>query len=84
MQFAWCADANLSPRYHAHHQFRPMNSQPKTTHAMKRSFLAALCFSTTSAFASSSSQILLETPVTYAPHAGVVEKIKDECHIEDI
>ncbi|WP_244145336.1 hypothetical protein [Paraburkholderia mimosarum] len=71
-----------APCYHAHHQFRPMNSQPKTTHAMKRSLLAALCFSTTSAFASS--QVLLETPVTYAPDAGVVQKIKDECHIEDM
>ncbi|WP_230461614.1 hypothetical protein [Burkholderia ubonensis] len=50
--------------------------------AMKRLFLIGLCLSTSSAFAAS--QILLETPVTYAPDAGVVQRVKDECHIEDM
>ncbi|MFC5474723.1 hypothetical protein [Paraherbaspirillum soli] len=27
---------------------------------------------------------LLETPVTYHPDAGVVESVKNECHIEDM
>jgi hypothetical protein len=49
---------------------------------MKRLFLAALCYSATSAFAAG--QVLLETPVTYAPGAGVVEQIRNECHIEDM
>ena len=49
---------------------------------MKNLLLVAACLSTTSAFASG--QVLLETPVTYAPDASVVEKIKDECHIEDM
>ncbi|MEX3921693.1 hypothetical protein AB4Y43_36715 [Paraburkholderia sp. BR10872] len=49
---------------------------------MKRLFLAVLCLSTTSAFAAG--QVLLETPVTYAPGAGVVEQIRNECHIEDM
>ncbi|MFM0365726.1 hypothetical protein [Paraburkholderia sediminicola] len=49
---------------------------------MKKLLLTALCLSTTSAFAAS--QVLLETPVTYAPDASVVDQIKNECHIEDM
>ena len=49
---------------------------------MKKLLLTALCLSTTSAFATS--QVLLETPVTYAPDASVVDQIKNECHIEDM
>lgn len=51
-------------------------------HAMKRLLLIGLCLSTTSAFAAA--QVLLETPVTYAPDASVVDQIKNECHIEDM
>ncbi len=29
-------------------------------------------------------QVVLETPVTYAPGAGVVEQVKTECRIEDM
>ncbi|WP_224015105.1 hypothetical protein [Paraburkholderia tropica] len=58
------------------------NYKTRKLHAMKKLLLTALCFSTTSAFAAS--QVLLETPVTYAPGASVVEQIKDECHIEDM
>lgn len=28
-------------------------------------------------------KVLLETPVTYAANASVVQKVKDECHLED-
>jgi hypothetical protein len=50
---------------------------------MKRSIsLIGLCLSTGSAFAAS--QVLLETPVTYAPDASVVQQVKDECHLEDM
>ena len=49
---------------------------------MKKLLLTALWLSTTSAFAAS--QVLLETPVTYAPDASVVDQIKNECHIEDM
>jgi hypothetical protein len=38
----------------------------------------ALCSST--AFAA---DVVLETPITYAPGAGVVERVRQECHIED-
>lgn len=58
--------------------------QPAYRSTMKRAklVLAALCLSTTSAFAAG--QVLLETPVTYAPDASVVDQIKNECHIEDM
>ncbi|CAB3742290.1 hypothetical protein LMG24238_06860 [Paraburkholderia sediminicola] len=49
---------------------------------MKRLFLIGLCLATTSAFAAP--LVLLETPVTYAPDASVVDQIKNECHIEDM
>ena len=49
---------------------------------MKRLFLIGLCLSTTSAFAVP--PVLLETPVTYAPDASVVEQVRNECHIEDM
>lgn len=49
---------------------------------MKKLLFTALCFSTTSVFAAG--QVLLETPVTYAPDASVVDQIKNECHIEDM
>jgi hypothetical protein len=49
---------------------------------MKRLFLIGLCLSTTSAFAAPA--VLLETPVTYAPDASVVDQVKNECHIEDM
>ncbi|SDD46278.1 hypothetical protein SAMN05216345_109130 [Cupriavidus sp. YR651] len=48
-----------------------------------KSFLfIGLCLSSASALAAS--QVVLETPVTYAAGAGVVEQVKTECHIEDI
>ena|ERR1700761_3716535 len=49
---------------------------------MKNLFLISLCLSTTAAFAAP--PVLLETPVTYAPGASVVDKVKEECKIEDM
>lgn len=40
--------------------------------------------SLSSATALAVSQVVLETPVTYAPGAEVVERVKTECHIEDM
>ncbi|ARN19407.1 hypothetical protein [Piscinibacter gummiphilus] len=36
------------------------------------------------ATASHAAPVYLETPVTYAPNAGVVDKVKEECKIEDM
>lgn len=52
--------------------------------SMKRFLLIALCLASTSVFAGERRQVLLETPVTYAAGAGVVERVKDECHIDDM
>jgi len=49
---------------------------------MKRLLLTALCLSSTAAFAKG--PVLLETPITYLPDAGVVQSVKDECKIEDM
>lgn len=49
---------------------------------MKRLLLTALCLSSTVAFAND--QVLLETPITYLPEAGVVQSVKDECQIESM
>lgn len=60
----------------------PPCTPPSTHQPMKRLLLIALGLSTTSAFAAG--QVLLETPVTYAPDASVVDQVKNECHIEDM
>jgi len=49
---------------------------------MKRLLLTALCLSSTAAFAND--LVLLETPITYLPDAGVVQSVKDECQIESM
>ncbi|WP_296226613.1 hypothetical protein [Ralstonia sp. UBA689] len=49
---------------------------------MKRLLLTALCLSSATAFAND--QVLLETPITYLPEAGVVQSVKDECQIESM
>lgn len=49
---------------------------------MKRLLLLGLTLSASSAFAAN--PVLLETPVTYAPDAGVIKQVRDECHIEDL
>ena len=51
---------------------------------MKRFLLIALCLASSSAFAGERRQVLLETPVVYASGANVVERVKDECHIDDM
>jgi hypothetical protein len=51
---------------------------------MKRLLLIALCLTSSAVFAGERRQVLLETPVTYASDAGVVERVKDECHIDDM
>lgn len=51
---------------------------------MKRLVLIALCLASSSGFAGERRQVLLETPVAYASDAGVVERVKDECHIDDM
>jgi hypothetical protein len=51
---------------------------------MKRLLFIALCLASSSAFAGERRQVLLETPVTYASGASVVERVKDECHIDDM
>ncbi|MEX3958402.1 hypothetical protein [Trinickia sp. EG282A] len=51
---------------------------------MKRLLLIALCLVSAAAFSGERRQVLLETPVTYASGAGVVERVKDECHIDDL
>lgn len=51
---------------------------------MKRFLLIGLCLACSSVFAGERRQVLLETPVTYAAGAGVVERVKDECHIDDM
>jgi hypothetical protein len=51
---------------------------------MKRFLLIALCLTSSAVFAGERRQVLLETPVTYAAGAGVVEQVKDECHIDDM
>ncbi|PFH04365.1 hypothetical protein BCF11_5140 [Collimonas sp. PA-H2] len=48
---------------------------------MKKLLLIGLLSYGTAAFASST---LLEVPVTYHPDAGVVEKVKQECQIENM
>jgi hypothetical protein len=50
---------------------------------MKRLLLIALCLASSAAFAGERRQVLLETP-SYASGAGVVERVKDECHIDDM
>ncbi|SDI70724.1 hypothetical protein SAMN04487926_12262 [Paraburkholderia steynii] len=49
---------------------------------MKRLLFVSLCLSATAAVAAP--PVLLETPVTYAPDASVVEQVRNECHIEDM
>ncbi|EHP41592.1 hypothetical protein OR16_18851 [Cupriavidus basilensis OR16] len=49
---------------------------------MKNLFLIGLFLSTTTAFAAS--PVLLETPVTYAAGASVVDQVKSECQIENM
>ncbi len=49
---------------------------------MKHLFLIGLCLSTTTALAAN--PVLLETPVTYAPGASVVDQVKSECQIENM
>ena len=49
---------------------------------MKRLLFVSLCLSATAAVAAP--PVLLETPVTYAPDATVVEQVRNECHIEDM
>ncbi|MBC7699617.1 hypothetical protein [Aquabacterium sp.] len=39
---------------------------------------------TSSAAALAANRVLLETPITYAPGASVVEKVKQECQIENM
>ncbi|PMS21219.1 hypothetical protein C0Z18_08570 [Trinickia dabaoshanensis] len=51
---------------------------------MKRLLLIALCLASTSIFARERRQVLLETPITYASGAEVVEHVKDECRVDDI
>ncbi|MGF6780652.1 hypothetical protein [Paraburkholderia sp. GAS334] len=64
----------------------PISNQPLPgailSTSMKRVVLAILCLSSASTFAAS--PILLETPVTYAPEASVVEQVKTECKIENM
>lgn len=50
---------------------------------MKSYLFAALSLSSATAVAASQS-VVLETPITYAPGAEVVERVKTECHIEDM
>lgn len=49
---------------------------------MKSHLLAALLFPSATALATQ--PVVLETPVTYAPGAEVVERVKAECRIEDM
>lgn len=47
--------------------------------------LAALCCAiSVSAADATPEKVLLEAPVTYHPNAGVVEKVRTECRIEDL
>lgn len=55
-----------------------------TDNSMKRIALLALCLASAPAFAGERRPVLLETPVTYASDAGVVEQVNDECHIDDM
>lgn len=48
---------------------------------MKTTALLGLCALATFA---SASDVVLETPVTYHPSAGVVDKVKEECKIEEM
>nr|WP_315596049.1 hypothetical protein [uncultured Cupriavidus sp.] len=50
---------------------------------MKLYLFAALSLSSATAVAASQA-VVLETPVTYAPGSEVVERVKTECHIEDM
>ncbi|MEX3842337.1 hypothetical protein [Paraburkholderia sp. BR10882] len=49
---------------------------------MKRLIFLSLCLAATCAVAGP--PVLLETPVTYAPDASVVEQVRNECHVEDM
>lgn len=60
------------------------NNQTGADNSMKRIVLLALCLASATAFAGERRKVLLETPVTYASGAGVVERVKDECHIDDL
>lgn len=51
---------------------------------MKRLLLLALCLTSSAVLAGERRHVLLETPVTYAAGANVVEQVKDECHIDDM
>ncbi|WP_116139247.1 hypothetical protein [Trinickia diaoshuihuensis] len=51
---------------------------------MKRVVLFALWLACANVFAGERRPVLLETPVTYASGAGVVDRVKDECHIDEL